>query len=166
MLLASPCRLCCGQRVWLPTAVLLRARDTCSAKQVRVARAARTRVIRLGLARSWVDPGPAAAADAFSGVMRTPTPAGNLKAFTGVSHPTPLIDELALAICEHHTALEHLCLQQQFNAWSVITSSLLQQPHAQSLRAFPVSFVDCCVGLGVASAAGHQRRGGWGVLNN
>lgn len=63
---------------------------------------------------------------------------GNLKAFTGVSHPTPdLIDELALAICEHHTALEHLCLQQQFNAWSVITSAILQQPHAQSLRAFP-----------------------------
>jgi hypothetical protein len=68
---------------------------------------------------------------------------GNLKAFTGVSHPTPdLIDELALAICEHHTALEHLCLQQQFNAWSVITSAILQQPHAQSLRAFPVSTVD------------------------
>lgn len=63
---------------------------------------------------------------------------GNLKAFTGVSHPTPLIDELALAICEHHTALEHLSLQQQFNAYSVITSSLLQQPHADGLRAFPV----------------------------
>ncbi len=71
-------------------------------------------------------------------VVRT-FPQGNLKAFTGV-HPTPdFVDELALAICEHHTALEHLCLQQQFNAWSVITSSLLQQPHAQSLRAFPVS---------------------------
>lgn len=64
---------------------------------------------------------------------------GNLKAFTGASHCPVLIDELALAICEHHTALEHLCLQQQFNAWSVITSALLQQPHAQSLRAFPVS---------------------------
>ena len=71
--------------------------------------------------------------------MRT-FPQGNLKAFTGVSDPTPLVDELALAICEHHTALEHLCLQQQFNAYSVITSSLLQQPHAQSLRAFPVSY--------------------------
>lgn len=65
---------------------------------------------------------------------------GNLKAFTGASDECPvLVDELALAICEHHTALEHLCLQQQFNSWSVITSALLQQPHAQSLRAFPVS---------------------------
>lgn len=65
---------------------------------------------------------------------------GNLKAFTGASNQTSqlvLVDELALAICEHHTALEHLCLQEQFNTWSVITSALLQQPHAQSLRAFP-----------------------------
>jgi hypothetical protein len=69
---------------------------------------------------------------------------GNLKAFTGVSHTPDLIDELALAICEHHTALEHLCLQQQFNAWSVITSSLLQQPDAQGLRAFPVSVLTAC----------------------
>lgn len=73
---------------------------------------------------------------------------GNLKAFTGVStHTVDLVDELVLAICEHHTALEHLCLQQQFNAWSVIASSLLQQPHAQSLRAFPVSVLTACQSL-------------------
>lgn len=98
---------------------------------------------------------------------------GNLKAFTGV-HPTPdLFDELALAICEHHTALEHLCLQQQFNAWSVITSSLLQQPHAQSLRAFPVSaqqqtdgVLPCCglprcfvlSSVDVSNEGNHSRR--------
>lgn len=70
---------------------------------------------------------------------------GNLKAFTGAStHTVDLVDELVLAICEHHTALEHLCLQQQFNAWSVIASALLQQPHAQSLRAFPVSVLTAC----------------------
>jgi hypothetical protein len=64
---------------------------------------------------------------------------GNLKAFTGPPDRPSLVDELVLAVTEHHTALEHLCLQQQFNAWSVITSSLLQQPNAYSLRAFPVS---------------------------
>lgn len=87
-------------------------------------------------------------------------PQGNLKAFTGV-HPTPdLFDELALAICEHHTALEHLCLQQQFNAWSVITSSLLQQPHAQSLRAFPVSAQQQTVGM-MLDAFAANRPSGW-----
>lgn len=71
--------------------------------------------------------------------MRCSCLQGNLKAFTGPPDRPSLVDELVLAVCEHHTALEHLCLQQQFNSWSVITSSLLQQPHADSLRAFPVS---------------------------
>jgi hypothetical protein len=58
-----------------------------------------------------------------------------------------LFDELALhLLLEHHQQLEHLSLKQQFNAQSDIASSLLLQPHAQSLRAFPVSFGGLCVG--------------------
>jgi hypothetical protein len=67
---------------------------------------------------------------------------GNLKAFTGAEQqpsPVAIADELVLAVCELHTTLEHLCLQQQFNSLSVITSALLQQPPAFGLGAFPVS---------------------------
>lgn len=83
----------------------------------------------------------------------------NLKTFAGGRDQPPLLfDELALhLLLEHHQQLEHLSLKQQFNAQSDVASSLLLQPHAQSLRAFPVSFG----GLTVVSKDEQQRGSTW-----
>ncbi|KAF6253499.1 hypothetical protein COO60DRAFT_1297415 [Scenedesmus sp. NREL 46B-D3] len=83
--------------------------------------------------------GSALPGEALAGQVYLRRETSNLKTFAGGrDQPALLFDELALhLLLEHHQQLEHLSLKQQFNAQSDIASSLLLQPHAQSLRAFP-----------------------------
>lgn len=77
---------------------------------------------------------------AYTQLMRTLQ--SNLKAFAGGrDQAVVLFDELAFhLLLDHHQQLEHLSLKQQFHVASSIASSVLHQPHTQSLRALPVSY--------------------------